>query len=72
MDFGEVGFASIALALTLSLPPLSVAIPLVIIASFVIMLISQKKGASGDITIAIVSTGALSLRSYSNCYNKRI
>lgn len=56
---GEVGFASLTLAIALNLPPLYVSIPLVIIAAFLIMLISQKKGESGDITIALVSTGAL-------------
>lgn len=56
---GEVGFASLTLAMALNLPPLSVSIPLVIIAAFLIMLISQKKGENGDITIALVSSGAL-------------
>lgn len=56
---GEIGFASLSLALALNLPPLYVSIPIVIIASFVIMVFSQKKGASGDVVIAIVSTGAL-------------
>ena len=56
---GEVGFAALSLALALNLSPLAVSIPLVIIASFIIMVISQKKGESGDITIALVSTCAL-------------
>lgn len=56
---GEVGFASLTLAIALNLPPLYVAIPLVLVAAFIIMLISQKKGESGDITIALVSSGAL-------------
>ena len=51
---GEVGFAALSLALVFN-----VAIPIVIIASFIILLISQKKGASGDVTIALVSTAAL-------------
>lgn len=56
---GEVGFASLSLALVLGLPEMYVAIPIVIIASFIILVISQKKGEAGDITIALVSTGAL-------------
>ena len=56
---GEVGFAALSLALVLGLPEMYVAIPIVIIASFIILLISQKKGASGDVTIALVSTAAL-------------
>lgn len=56
---GEVGFAALSLALVLNLPEMYVAIPIVIIASFIILLISQKKGEAGDVTIALVSTGAL-------------
>lgn len=56
---GEVGFAALSLALVFNLPEMYVAIPIVIIASFIILLISQKKGASGDVTIALVSSAAL-------------
>lgn len=56
---GEVGFAALSLALAFNLPPLYVSIPIVVIASFIILAISQKQGAQGDVTIALVSTGAL-------------
>lgn len=56
---GEVAFAALSLALVLGLPEMYIAIPIVIIASFIILIISQKKGESGDITIALVSAGAL-------------
>jgi len=56
---GEVGFAALTLAVALNVPPLIISIPLVMIAAVIIMIISQKKGESGDITIALVSTGAL-------------
>lgn len=56
---GEVGFAALSLALVLNLPAMYVAIPIVIVASFIILVISQKKGEAGDITIALVSSGAL-------------
>ena len=56
---GEVGFAALSLALVFNLPEMYVAIPIVIIASFIILLISQKQGTSGDVTIALVSTAAL-------------
>lgn len=56
---GEVGFAALSLALVLNLPEIYVAIPIVIIASFIILVISQKKGEAGEVTIALVSTGAL-------------
>lgn len=58
---GEVGFASIALALALGLPPLSISIPIVIIASIIIMIISQKQGEKGDVTIALVASVALAI-----------
>ena len=61
MDFGEVGFAALSLALALNLPPLYISIPIVIIAAIIIMVISQKKGESGDVTIALISTGALAI-----------
>ena len=57
---GEVGFASLTLAVALGLPPLAVSLPIVV-AAIIIMIISQKKGESGDIPIALVSTGALAL-----------
>ena len=57
----EVGFAALSLALALGLPPLYVSIPIVVTASFLIMLISQKQGVHGDVAIAVISTGALAL-----------
>jgi len=57
----EVGFAALAMALALDLPPLYVSIPIVVVASFLIMLISQKKGIHGDVAIGVISTGALAL-----------
>ena len=58
---GEVGFAAIAFAIALNLPTLAVSIPIVIIAAVIIMIISQKKGESADIIIALVASGALAL-----------
>ncbi len=58
---GEVGFAAISLAIALNLPPISISIPIVIIAAIIIMIISQKKGESADIIIALVATGALAI-----------
>lgn len=58
---GEVGFAALSLAVALNLPPLAVSIPIVIISAIIIMLISQKKGESGDVTIALVASGALAI-----------
>lgn len=58
---GEVGFAALALAVLVDLPPIIISIPIVIIAAIVIMIISQKKGESADIIIALVATGALAI-----------
>ena len=69
MDFGEVGFASISLAMALNLPELSVAIPLVIISAIVIMFVSQKKGEAGDVSIALVASRSFNFRCYYNIFN---
>ncbi|MBQ7876368.1 MAG: metal ABC transporter permease [Clostridia bacterium] len=59
----DVAFCAVSLAVTLGLSPtehILVTLPVVIIASFVIMSIT-KKGGKGDIAIGMVSTGALAL-----------
>lgn len=48
-----------ALASALNLPSLAISIPIVIIAAILIMIISQKKGESGEVMIALVASGAL-------------
>ena len=57
----DIGFASIALALALGLPPLTLSLPIVTLCSFLIMFISQKSGGKGDIAIGVVSTSSLAL-----------
>lgn len=61
---GEVGFSALSLSMALGLPELSVSVPLVIIAAIIIMIISQKKGESGDVTIALVASRCISYWSY--------
>ena len=46
---------------SLGFSPIAFSIPIVIIAAIVIMFISQRKGESADIIIALVATGALAL-----------
>jgi zinc transport system permease protein len=58
---GEVGFAALSLAMALNLPELTVAVPLVIVAAIIIMIISQKKGESGDVTIALVASRSINI-----------
>ena len=57
----DIGFASLSLAIALGWSPLYVSMPIVAVASFAIMLISQKSGGNGDTAIGVVSTGALSV-----------
>ena len=61
---GEVGFAALSLAMALNLPELSIAIPLVIVAAIIIMIISQKKGEAGDVSIALVASREFNCRGY--------
>ncbi len=58
---GEVGFAATALAVALGLSPMAVAVPLVVLASFLVMYLSQRGGTSGDIAIGVMATAALSI-----------
>lgn len=58
---GEVGFAALAFSIAIGVSPIAVSIPIVIIAAVIIMIISQKKGESADIIIALVATGALAI-----------
>lgn len=57
----DVGFASVALALALGVNPLYISLPVVLIASFIIMAVSQKKGVSGDTAIGIAATTSLAI-----------
>lgn len=57
----DVGFASLSIALALGLPPMAVSTPLIIVASFIIMTYSQKKGVSGDVALGILTTASISV-----------
>ena len=57
----EIGFASLSISAALGLPVMLVSTPAIIIASFVIMFVSQKYKTSGDIAIAVASSFALAL-----------
>ena len=57
----EIGFASLSVASALGLPVMLVSAPAVIVASFVIMYVSQRFRTAGDIAIAIASSTALAL-----------
>ena len=57
----DVGFAALAIAVVIVWSPMAVAMPIVILASFLIMGISQSKKVNGDIAIGMIATGALSI-----------
>ncbi|MBQ3653506.1 MAG: metal ABC transporter permease [Synergistaceae bacterium] len=57
----EIGFASLSIASALGLPVMLVSAPAVILASFVIMFVSQRFRTAGDIAIAVASSAALAL-----------
>ncbi len=57
----HVGFATVALALLLSASPLFVSIPLVVLASFAILALSEKAGLHGDAAIGLVSSFAIAI-----------
>ena len=57
----DVGFASMSVAVAFGLSPMVVSVPVVIIASFIIMAYSQKKGISGDTALGIVAASSMAL-----------
>jgi zinc transport system permease protein len=57
----HVGFGSLALATALNAAPLSVAVPLVIAAAFLLLRLGEKNIVKGDAAIALVSTSSLAL-----------
>jgi ABC-type Mn2+/Zn2+ transport system permease subunit len=57
----HVSFATIAIALFLSMSPLLVSIPLVILASFLILKINEKAQVHGDAAIGLVSSLAVAI-----------
>jgi zinc transport system permease protein len=57
----HVGFGALALATALNLAPLSVAIPIVIAAAFLLLRLGEKHILKGDAAIALISTGSLAI-----------
>lgn len=57
----HVGYGALAVAAALNLAPLQVAIPVVIIAAFFLLRLSQNSKLKGDALIAIISCSALSV-----------
>ena len=57
----HVGFGSLAVAMAMGLAPLQVSIPVVVLAAFLLLRISETSKIKGDAAIAIISTSALAL-----------
>jgi len=57
----HVGFGSLALATALNAAPLSVAIPVVLAAAFLLLRLSENSKIKGDAAVALISTGSLAV-----------
>jgi len=57
----HVGFGALAVAAAIGLAPLKVALPVVAIAAFFLLRISENGKIKGDAAIALISTGALAI-----------
>lgn len=57
----HVGFGALAIATAMNMAPLSVSIPIVVIAAFLLLRISESSKIKGDAAIALISTGSLSV-----------
>lgn len=57
----HVGFGALAVAAVMNLAPMAVAIPVVILAAFLLLRLSSNSKIKGDAAIALISTGALAI-----------
>jgi zinc transport system permease protein len=57
----HVGFGSLAIATALNAAPLTVAIPIVVAAAFLLLRLTERSLIKGDAAIAIISTSSLAL-----------
>ncbi|MCI6272615.1 MAG: metal ABC transporter permease [Erysipelotrichaceae bacterium] len=57
----HVGFGTLALATALNAAPLTVSIPIVVIAAFFLLRITENSKIKGDAAIALISTGSLAI-----------
>ena len=57
----NVGFGSLAIATALNMAPLSLAIPIVIAAAFLLLRLSENSKIKGDAAVALVSTSSLAI-----------
>ncbi len=57
----HVGFGAVVVASALNFAPLAVAIPVVVIAAFLLLRLGESSEIKGDAAVALVSTGALAV-----------
>ena len=57
----HVGFGALAVASALHMAPLAVAVPVVVLAAFILLRLSDSGTLKGDAAIAMISTGALAV-----------
>lgn len=57
----HVGFGALAIAASLNIAPLQVAVPVIIIAAFLLLRLSENSKINGDAAIAIISSTALAI-----------
>lgn len=57
----HVGYGSLAVAASLNLAPLQVALPVVVIAAFVLLKLSESNKINGDSAIAVISSSSLAI-----------
>lgn len=57
----HVGFGALAIAVALNAAPLVIAIPVVMIAAFLLLRLSENSAVKGDSAIALISTGSLAI-----------
>jgi zinc transport system permease protein len=57
----HVGFGSLAIATALNAAPLTVSVPVVVLAAFLLLRLSENSRIKGDAAIAMISSGALAV-----------
>jgi zinc transport system permease protein len=57
----HVGFGALAIATAMNMAPLQVSIPVVVLAAFLLLRISENSKIKGDAAIALISTSALAI-----------
>ena len=57
----HVGFGTLAIATAVNMAPLSISVPIVILAAFLLLRISENSKIKGDAAIALISTSSLAI-----------